>query len=211
MTDDEDVPYGEDFHDAVAAAEWAEAAMRKRPWRVGIFERFADAVRGVEITRPRLLELGSGPGFLAEHVLDACPSVAEYVLFDFSEPMLDLSRQRLARHATRTRFVRGNFKSDTWPAVVAGPFDLVCSLQAVHELRHKRHAPRLYQDIRSVVAPGGTVVICDHLPEIAVKPRHHLLYMTLDEQIQALTSAGFIDPRVLWNDHHMAMYRATSR
>jgi SAM-dependent methyltransferase len=125
--------------------------------------------------------------------------------------MLELSRQRLTRYATQTRFVRGDFKSDVWPTTVGGPFDFVCSLQAVHELRHKRHAPRLYQQLRSVVAPGGTVVICDHLPEIAVKPRHHLLYMTLDEQIQALTNAGFVAPHVLRNEHHMAMYRAVNR
>jgi hypothetical protein len=68
----------------------------------------------------------------------------------------------------------------------------------------------LYHQIRSLLAPAGVVVICDHLPEIAVKPRHHLLYQTIDEQLQALTHAGFTAPRVLWNEHHMAMYRARS-
>lgn len=210
MADDEDVPYGEDFHDAVAAKEWADAALRKRPCRPTIFEHFADALRSAGVAGPRVLELGSGPGFLAEHVLDACPFIAEYVLLDFSEPMLELSRQRLSRHAARTRFVRADFKSDAWPTTTDGPFDFVCSLQAVHELRHKRHAPRLYQQIRSLLTPGGSVVICDHLPEIAVKPRHHLLYRTIDEQIQALSSAGFVAPRLLWNEYHMAMLIATS-
>ena len=71
MQEDEDVPYGENFHDASEAAAWAEAANRKRPRRSTIFERFASTVLESGVTAPRVLELGSGPGFLAEHVLDA--------------------------------------------------------------------------------------------------------------------------------------------
>lgn len=42
-------------------------------------------------------------------------------------------------------FSKRIFKTETWPSVVDGPFDFVLSLQAVHELRHKRHAEHLYR------------------------------------------------------------------
>jgi hypothetical protein len=46
MTDPEaDVPYGEDFHDPAVAAAWADAVMRKRPWRTTVFEHFVAALR----------------------------------------------------------------------------------------------------------------------------------------------------------------------
>jgi len=207
---DEDVPYGENFHDEGEAAAWADAAIKKRPWRSLLFELFAAAVSGSAFAAPRVLELGSGPGFLAEHLLDHCPSVAQYTLLDFSEAMLSQSRSRLARHAARTRFVRADFKSDTWPAAAGAPFDFVLSLQAVHELRHKRHAPRLYAQIRSVLSHDAQLIICDHLPEGAPSLRHRALYMTIPECLEVLSSARFHEPRVVWSEHNMAMYRAVA-
>jgi ubiquinone/menaquinone biosynthesis C-methylase UbiE len=205
---EEDVPYGENFHDEGEAAAWADAAMRKRPWRSTIFERFAATVLESETDRPRVLELGSGPGFLAEHVLDHCPSIAEYTLVDFSQAMLGQSRRRLSQHAARTNFVQADFKNESWTAAVRGPFDLVFSLQAVHELRHKRHAPRLYEQIRSVASSRSEFVVCDHLPEAVHTPRHVVLYMTVTENLAALAKAGFNDAMLIWSDHAMAMYRA---
>lgn len=208
MQDDEDVPYGENFHDEAEAAAWADAAIRKRPWRATIFERFASILLESELGALRVLELGSGPGFLAEHVLERCASVAEYTLVDFSAAMLALSRRRLSQHAARARYVQADFKKDSWPSTVGGRFDVVLSLQAVHELRHKRHAPRLYQEIRSVMSSPGELVVCDHLPDGAHTPRHRVLYLTISESLALLSQAGFRDAAVVWSEHEMAMYRA---
>lgn len=210
MTSDDqvDLPYGENFHDVAEAAAWAEAASRKRPWRAIIFDHFASAVTASPVPAPRVLELGSGPGFLAEQVLDRCPSVARYTLLDFSEPMLAQSRRRLERHQARTEFLRADFKSESWPALAGGPFDLVLSLQAVHELRHKRHAPRLYARVRSLLSPAAELVVCDHLPDGAATARERVLYMSVSEYLEVLAHAGFRDAEVVWSGHDMAMYRA---
>lgn len=105
-------------------------------------------------------------------------------------------------------FLQADFKTDSWPAAARGPFDFVVSLQAVHELRHKRHAPRLYEQLRSVLAPSAHVLLCDHLPEGAHTPRHRVLYMTPDENLEALARAGLSDARVVWSEHQMALYHA---
>lgn len=89
-----------------------------------------------------------------------------------------------------------------------GPFDLVFSVQAVHELRHKRHAPRLYAQIRALLSPGAEFVVCDHLPELGPTPRHRRLYMSTTENLAALANAGFSDAKLVWNEHEMALYRA---
>jgi SAM-dependent methyltransferase len=206
--DEADLPYGENFHDEAEAAAWAEAAARKRPWRPMIFDHFAAVVLESRDLAPRILELGSGPGFLAEHVLDRCPSVRHYTLVDFALPMIRQSQQRLGAHAARTAFVQADFKTDSWPSLVAGPFDFVFSLQAVHELRHKRHAPRLYAQVRALLARGAELVVCDHLPELGPTPRHRRLYMSATENLAALASAGFSGAELVWSEHHMALYRA---
>ena len=212
MTDPEaDVPYGEDFHDPAVAVAWTEGVMRKRPWRTTIFDHFAAIVGAAPIARARVLELGSGPGFLAEQLLARCPSIARCTLLDFSEAMLEQSRRRLERYQDRTEFLRADFKSDSWPSLVGAPVDFVVSLQAVHELRHKRHAARLYAQLAPLLGPCAEVLICDHLPSGAHTPRHRVLYMTVEEKLEALTGAGLVDAKVVWSEHDMALYRARAK
>lgn len=208
INDEADVPYGEDFHDAATALAWQEAANRKRPWRAAIFEHFVSLVGACEKVDVRVLELGSGPGFLAEQVLKHCPGVGLYTLLDFSAPMLAQSRARLERYAARTRFLQTDFKTPSWPTLVGGPFDFAVSLQAVHELRHKRHASQLYSQIPSVLGPAGELLVCDHLPEGAHTPVHRVLYMNPAENVTALNQAGFGQVEVVWTAHDMAFYRA---
>jgi hypothetical protein len=63
-------------------------------------------------------------------------------------------------------------------------------MQSVHELRHKRHARRLYEQVYEILSIAGLVAICDHLPFDA-SPRNTALYMTELEQHRALASARF--------------------
>ncbi len=69
-------------------------------------------------------------------------------------------------------------------------------MQAVHELRHKRHAPRLYTQIHQVLSVPGLVLVCDHTP-FDDSPRSIALYMTeQQQQQQALADARFANVHV---------------
>src|SRR5262245_36703321 len=137
-----DVPYGNDWDSVGEVADWAETADRKRPWRSQIRDHIADRVAMLP-PGARVLVLGSGPGCHAHRVLARCPHLQPYTLLDFSEPMLALSRKRLADFSAAS-FLHTSFKSEHWTQRVEGRFDCVVSMQAVHELRNKRHAARLY-------------------------------------------------------------------
>lgn len=206
MTDpcdpDQDVPISEDLQSPAGATAWADAAERKRPQR-GQFRNVI--VEHLETLPPcsRVLELGSGPGFLAEHVLTRCPRLGSYTLFDFSEPMLEMSRARVGRF-TAASFVLGDFRADDWTRAVTGPFQAVVSMQAVHEVRHKRHVPRLYQQIFGILAPSGPLLVCDRTPEDD-SPRNTSLFMTEHEQVKAIQAAGFADARLLMSGDALAL------
>jgi SAM-dependent methyltransferase len=53
-----------------------------------------------------VVELGIGPGYLADHLLRAIPDI-QYYGIDFSAPMLDIARQRLRPHSARNRLYSG--------------------------------------------------------------------------------------------------------
>jgi drug/metabolite transporter (DMT)-like permease/SAM-dependent methyltransferase len=198
---EEDVPYTEDLQSPQGAKTWADHAERRRPVRAQIRQAMGDRLEPLA-PGSRVLELGSGPGFLAEHVLNRCPQVASYTLFDFSEPMLDMSRARVGRFPA-ARFIAGDFRSEDWARHVAGVYDAILTMQAVHEVRHKRHVPRLYRQIRELLTPGGLFLVCDRTPEDD-SPRSMALFMTEHEQVAALKGAGFVDVQLVMTGDALA-------
>ena len=199
----EDVPYGNDWDSALEAAAYAESSDRARPWRSEIREHISGLIAALP-PGARILELGSCPGLLAHRVLQQGPDPGGYALLDFSEPMLASSRQRLAAFPAAS-FVLASFKSGDWPRRAGGPFDCVVTMQAVHELRHKRHAPRLYEQIRQVLGAPGLFLVCDHTP-LDGSPRSVALYMTEQEQQQAMAHAGFANVRVELARNALVLY-----
>lgn len=99
-----------------------------------------------------VLELDSGPGFLAEAVLRDRPR-ARYTLLDSSPSMHDLARARLGT-VPSAQFVTVDFRRAHWGDHL-GSFDAVATVQAAHELRHKSHAVELHRaEVRLAVRCG---------------------------------------------------------
>ena len=187
---DDDIPPGVDFLAETAARQWAEDAETKLATRINFFAAFVDTITGHTPAIRQVLELGSGPGFLAEYILSRCGGVARYTLLDFSDTMLDLSRKRLEPFGNRASYLQVDFKQTSWADKVADVYDCIVTLQAVHELRHKRHALRFYEECRTLIKLGGLLLVCDHLPQTD-SARDRALFMTEEEQIAAIRAAGF--------------------
>ena len=200
-----DVPYGNNWDSATEAAAYGEAADQARPWREEIRNHIAARVAALA-PGTRVLELGSGPGLLADRVLRECQNLETYVLVDFSEPMLALSRDRLTAFSVAS-FVLASFKTEDWMSRVEGKFDCIVSMQAVHELRHKQHARRLYEQVYQLLAAPGLFLICDHTP-FDDSPKSVALYMTEQEQQQALADAGFTNIRIEHSINSLVLYGA---
>ena len=194
-----------DLRNMADAQNWAEPAMVKRPWRRDFFETIIRELSAVTTKHQSILELGSGPGFLAERVLTALPEVT-YVALDFSAAMHTLARQRLGSLASRVHFREANFKDAQWAGTLP-TVDAVVTVQAVHELRHKRHAPAFYANVRSVLHPGGILLVCDHFLG-AGGMADTGLFMTPEEHEFALLAGGFFKIRLLRKDRGLVLFRA---
>ncbi|MET0334824.1 MAG: class I SAM-dependent methyltransferase [Rhizobacter sp.] len=202
----DDVPVTVDFRRADHAQVWTATAMSARPWRADFFDVFAHAIAGAPLRRRcRVLELGSGPGFLAERLLAASDSIG-YVGLDFSPAMHTLAQQRLGPMANRAQFLERDLRHPGWGDGL-GPFDFVVTHQAVHELRHKRYAVALHAQARERLGPGGAYLVCDHFFGEGGMSNDRL-YMTVDEQQQALRSAGFTQVTELLRKGGLTLHRA---
>jgi SAM-dependent methyltransferase len=193
---DEEIPPGVDFLSEDAARKWTKEAEEKLHSRLNFFAAFLQAVAAHTPRVRNVLELGSGPGLLAEYILSRCPSIELYTLLDFSQPMLDVSRKRLDAFGPRVSFLQEDFKEDGWEHKVGALYDAIVSIQAVHELRHKRHALKFYRECRGLLKDGGLLLICDRLPQDD-SDRDRALFMREDEQLTALEQARFVNAEVL--------------
>jgi SAM-dependent methyltransferase len=200
-----DVPSEHDFFDPDYVRRWAEEVTGKNPQRPTFFDAFVRAIGAVR-REVVVLELGSGPGFLAEQILNRC-RVTDYYLLDSSPEMHELSRKRLARDAARTVFVEADFRDPQWPDLVPTAVDVAVSLQALHELRHVGRAPGLYRQLRSVLRPHGVVLVCDHLRSSGDE---RPLFMSVHEHLAALSAGGLRSPKLVLDADGMAMFLATN-
>jgi len=189
-----EVPSDHDFFDPAYVKQWSDSIIRYRPEREQVFRAFAAEAARIEKPALSVFELGCGPGFLAEALLENC-QIERYTLIDFSPQMLELSRNRLAKFKDKTVFIQRNFKEENWTDAVPPGFDLVVSLQAVHELRHASRIPKLYAQLYSLLVPGGTILICDHVNSSSPASHRAAHFMTVEEHLATFKEVGFSKPR----------------
>ncbi len=120
----------------------------------------------------RVLDLGTGDALLLATVLDAFPR-ASGVGVDYSPPMLEQARTRLAAFGPRATLVEVDLATPTWRRAVEGPFDAVVSGFAIHHLPHDRKRS-LYEEIHGLLSEGGTFVNCEHVASLS--PRVERLF-----------------------------------
>ena len=86
---------------------------------------------------------------------------------------------------------------------------MAVTMQAVHELRHKRHAARLHRAVGSILSPVGVYLVCDHVAALGGMIDTEL-YMTAAEQHEALDLAGFRDIGVVMEKKGLILLRSAA-
>ena len=173
------------------ALEWQEQANVKRLWRKDFFDYYVSLINK-KIDQCDVLELGSGPGFLAQHLLSKLPNI-EYTAFDFSEAMHQLAQDKLnASERARAKYIVGSFKEADWQMALAQKYDFIIIHQALHELRHKNYANQFHQQVKTLLKRDALYLVCDHIFASDAMSNNDL-YMSKHEHFQSLKYAGFTD------------------
>lgn len=203
MTVYKPVPSPIDLQDMADARQWAAEANGKRPYRADIMQVMCGKLE--EFAVRDVMEIGSGPGFLAEQIINTLPSVS-YTAYDFSDAMHTIARERMG---DKVKYVVGDFIEDSWEQTL-GSCDAVLALQCVHEMRHKLAAPRLFRAICRLLRKDGVFLYCDHFYDGAGGMAAELL-MTEQEQERALIEAGFVNVEQLLRIDTLALWQAFRR
>jgi tRNA (cmo5U34)-methyltransferase len=174
----------------------------------------------------RALDLGAGPGVLAEMLLRGFPR-AQVMVFDLSEKMIAAAQAKLQRFEGRTAFQLGNIAADDF----GDGYDLVLSGLAIHHLDHPEKRD-LYRRIYEALAPGGLFVnrdiVCgatDQLTRMyeslwrlyvrsngedddALMERYRLedIPASVEEQLEWLRAVGFCDVGCHWQRLNFAIF-----
>jgi SAM-dependent methyltransferase len=160
----------------------------------------------------RLLDVGGGPGTYTAAVLNAAPEL-HATLFDLP-PVVEIARERLSAAGLlgRVTLVPGNFDTDELP----DGHDLAWLSAIIHQ-NGPAENDALYGRIFRALAPGGRLVVRDHVMDPArTRPRAGALFAinmlvgtahggtyTFDEIRAGLERAGFVRIRLLREGERM--------
>jgi 2-polyprenyl-3-methyl-5-hydroxy-6-metoxy-1,4-benzoquinol methylase len=140
------------------------------------------------------LDIGAGYGFVTEEVLHAFTK-AHVTLQDYSDSMLAHAREHLAKSVGQLSFVLADLTDPTWPERVGGPFDMIVSAIAIHNLRKTELIVACYRGVASLLKPGAPFFDYD------------LFAMSggIETHIGMMQDAGMTRVSRTWDDGHAAI------
>ncbi len=109
------------------------------------------------------LDLGCGDGILGAVILERYPD-ARGTFLDFSEPMIDAARKKLATFGPQLTFGITDYANLNWIDAVTeqAPFDVVVSGYSIHHQPDERKQT-LYAEIYNLLAPDGLFINIEHV------------------------------------------------
>jgi trans-aconitate methyltransferase len=170
-------------------ADWDAVMARFVPGLAGFEATLFAAAETVRRGAPgRVLDLGGGPGVLAERMAQRWPR-AEVGLLDLDPVLLALAGAAVSETVT---ILEGDLSGPSWLAAARGhaPYDVVTVVMTMHYLPEAQ-ARELYRGARAVLAPGGLLVVADLMPDAGISSVMTAMPSIVDEAAAELAWAGW--------------------
>jgi 2-polyprenyl-3-methyl-5-hydroxy-6-metoxy-1,4-benzoquinol methylase len=187
-----------DWHSEHYVGHWVDSDARRHSERAPIITRLVAAVPFGNDTQFTMLDVGAGSGVIADALLQSFPH-ARIVLQDYSAPMLTRARARFGDRGEQVRYALCDLQDAQWVKKVGGPFDLVLSGIAIHNLQDMAKIAACYEGVCGLLKPDGCFIDYDYFDWAGGIALHqHMLRV-----------AGFNSVDVLWHEHPTAVVKAT--
>ena len=186
-----------DWHSQSYVEEWIARDLQRDEERRTRLRRMLAVAPFAPDAAISVLDVGGGYGAVTEEVLRAFPQ-ARVTLQDYSQPMLDEARRRLARHDAQVGYVQCDLRDPSWTDGIGGPFDLAVSAIAIHNLGELSAMAECYRGIARVLKPGALFLDCDLFERFGGIAVHTKL----------LEEAGFARVDLIWQQSPVATLAA---
>jgi len=184
-----------EFHDSAFVQGWADRFV-PTPERLRLFDTIIARLADGPLPARHIVELGIGPGYLAQRLLQALPDVT-YEGVDFSEPMLEIAARRLRAHAGRIRYTRADLLHEDWPGRIQGAAGAVVSTWALHDLGGAEATRSVYAACRRLLPDGGLLLNGDFVKPDGTVHEYESGRFAVDRHLELLRAAGFREAHCL--------------
>lgn len=170
-----------DFHNKQFSEEWS-SKFEPTTERLSLFQLITDNIKATNKKYINILELGIGPGFLAEYILSSNDNY-NYQGIDFSKTMLNLASKRLVSHSNKLVLTEADLTYPEWKNKIKRKPDCIISTWSLHDLLSKQNIQNVYQAAFNILPEGGKLINGDFIkPEKStydyekgrIKPSEHL-------------------------------------
>ena len=173
----------EDWSDPEIAQRWSADNTSHNPTRLEQLDILLSVLADEYTPSTALLDIGMGAGHVEEMLFQRIPG-AFVVGTDYSEPMLEIARTRLAPYADRYEIVRQDL-TRAWDAQLpAYEYSAAFSVQVIHNVAHF-HKSQAFAFIYAALMPGGLFLLQDR-----IRSQHAHLVQRLRKRVGQTGPAG---------------------
>lgn len=179
-----------EFHDLEFSKGWADR-FDPSPPRIDLFKTIVSQIsnyRGKE--EIHILELGIGPGYLAEFLFENLDNFT-YEGLDFSEAMLSISKNRLRNFESKIVFIQADLTNGIWNSKISKKPDFIISTWALHDLFSKENIGFVYIKSFEALGKGGVLLNGDFIKPHGIEVEYEGGRIEKMIHFQLLAKAGF--------------------
>jgi trans-aconitate methyltransferase len=189
-----------DWQSETYVDEWINRDIQRDGERRPRLKHMLSFAQMAKDTSNAVLDVGGGYGVVSEEVLHAFP-MSRVTLQDYSQPMLDRAQARLSKYQDRMHYVVSDLCDPSWSNGLAGPFDLIVSAIAIHNLTSLERIAACYGGIGRLLKPGCLFLNYDLYNIVGGIPLH----------LTMLQEAGFARADCAWEQGPVAIVAAHSK
>lgn len=179
------------FHSEEYVRLWAKR-FEVTPERLECFEHIGNHIERELNPTSLILELGTGPGYLARYLLERFDGIT-YQCLDFSDAMLGIARENLKSHSSRTIFQRIDLLEPSWEKEIERTPAAIVSTWALHDLGSKENVAAVYCSSRKLLSNGGILLNADFVKPEGIEHEFEEGRFLISQHLEYLKDAGFTE------------------
>jgi SAM-dependent methyltransferase len=184
-----------EFHDPEFVQGWANRFVPTPP-RLHLFDLILGQIEQICKPDAHVLELGTGPGYMARHILERNSHVT-YEALDFSDAFIDIARQTIGDLTSRVVFTNADLMARDWPDKLSRKPDAIISTWALHDLGGQDPVANVYARCHEILPDGGLLANGDFIKPDGTSWDYEPGRFEIGRHLELLRVAGFADPRSL--------------